>query len=81
MGLRKYAGEVIKEGRRVRWPKRDQFIPAFVAAVIICAFCALVLSLEDLAAGSLIGQIRELFKGFASRPSTSEEIRMFLGMF
>ena len=80
MGVRKYVGEVIKEGKRVRWPKRDQFIPAFVSAVIICAFCALVLSLEDLAAGSLIGQLRELFKTLGSRP-TADAIRMFLGMF
>ena len=80
MGLKKYVGEVVKEGKRVRWPKRDQFIPAFVSAVVICAFCALILSLEDLAAGSLIGQLRELFKALGSRP-TSEAIRMFLGMF
>ena len=63
MGVRKYTQEVIKEGKRVRWPKRDQFIPAFVAALIICGFCALVLSLEDLAAGSLIGQLKQLFSG------------------
>ena len=80
MGLRKYTKEVIKEGKRVRWPKRDQFIPAFVSAVIICVFCALVLSLEDFAAGSLIGQLKELFKGIGNRP-TVEAIRAFLGMF
>ena len=80
MGLRKYTKEVIKEGKRVRWPKRDQFIPAFVSAVIICVFCALVLSLEDFAAGSLIGQLKDLFKGIGNRP-TVEAIRAFLGMF
>ena len=80
MGLRKYTKEVIREGKRVRWPKRDQFIPAFVSAVIICVFCALVLSLEDFAAGSLIGQLKELFKGIGNRP-TVEAIRAFLGMF
>ena len=83
MGDRKYVTEVVKEGKRVRWPKRDQFIPAFVSAVIICLFCALVLSLEDFAAGSLIGQLKELFKSIGSRPAsneTVEAIRMFLGM-
>jgi preprotein translocase SecE subunit len=83
MGVKKFVGEVIKEGRRVRWPKRDQFIPTLVSAVIICAFCALVLSLEDLAAGSIIGQLRNLFSGIFSRPSseTVESIKAFLGMF
>ena len=80
MGAIKYTKEVIKEGKRVRWPKRDQFIPAFVSAVVICAFCALILSLEDLAAGSLIGQLKELFKTLGSRP-TLESIAMFLGIF
>ena len=28
MGVRKYAKEVIKEGKRVRWPKRDVFLLA-----------------------------------------------------
>ncbi len=84
MGVIKYTKEVIKEGKRVRWPKRDQFIPAFVSAVVICAFCALVLSLEDLAAGSLIGQLKELFKGLGSRPveeAVESTIRAFLSMF
>ena len=80
MGAIKYTKEVIREGKRVRWPKRDQFIPAFVSAVVICAFCALILSLEDLAAGSLIGQLKELFKTLGSRP-TLESIAMFLGIF
>ncbi len=85
MGVKKFVGEVIKEGRRVRWPKRDQFIPTFVAAVVICAFCALVLSLEDLAAGSLIGQLRQLFSSFAKRPTSGDDvataIKVFLGLF
>jgi preprotein translocase SecE subunit len=83
MGVKKFVGEVIKEGRRVRWPKRDQFIPTFVAAIVICGFCALVLSLEDLAAGSLIGQLRTLFSSFLKRPGAASEvaesIRAFFG--
>ncbi len=73
MGVKKYTQEVIKEGKRVRWPKKDQFIPAFVTALVICAFCALVLSLEDLAAGSLIGQLKQLFSGLKSSSTSSSE--------
>lgn len=70
MGAKKYVQEVVREGKRVRWPKREQFVPALIAAVVICVFCALVLSLEDLAAGTLIGQLKELFKGFGGGGSS-----------
>ena len=33
----KYTKEVIREGKRVRWPKRDQLIPAIIAVVVIAA--------------------------------------------
>ena len=45
MTPKKYAQEVVREGKRVRWPKREQFVPALIAALVICIFCALVLSL------------------------------------
>ena len=61
MNPKKYAQEVVKEGKRVRWPKREQFIPALIAAVVICVFCALVLSLEDWVAGTLIEQLKSVF--------------------
>ena len=63
MGVRKYAKEVIKEGKRVRWPKRDVFLLSLLTTVIICVFCALVLRLEDLVAGELITALKEVFKG------------------
>ena len=53
MGVKKYTQEVIKEGKRVRWPKKEQFFPALITVIIICVFAALVLSLEDLVAGTL----------------------------
>ena len=62
MGVKKYAQEVIKEGKRVRWPKREEFIPALVAVLVVCVVAALFLSLEDWAAGTLIQQIKEIFK-------------------
>lgn len=61
MDPKKYAQEVVKEGKRVRWPKREQFIPALVAAVVICVFCALVLSFWDWIAGTLIQQLKNVF--------------------
>lgn len=63
MGVKKYTQEVIKEGKRVRWPKRETFVPALIAVTVICVFCALILSLEDWGAGSLINQLKELFSG------------------
>ena len=54
MGAKKYVKEVIKEGKRVRWPKWDVFFPALVTVIIICVFAALVLSLEDFVAGSIV---------------------------
>ena len=63
MTPKKYVQEVVREGKRVRWPKRDTFIPVFVAVLVTCIFCALVLSLEDWAAGTLIQQLKNLFSG------------------
>ena len=63
MGVRKYTQEVIKEGKRVRWPKKDVFVPALITTIVICVFCALILSIEDLASGSLIGELKEIFGG------------------
>lgn len=59
----KYTKEVIKEGKRVRWPKRDVLIPTIVVVVCIAAFAAIFLSLEDLTAGSLINQLKNVFGG------------------
>ena len=79
MGAKKYVKEVIKEGKRVRWPKWDVFFPALVTVIIICVFAALVLSLEDFVAGSIVNTIKGWFSSL--RPAddtTSAAIRMFL---
>ena len=73
MGVRKYASEVIKEGKRVRWPKKEIFFPTLLTVIVICVFCALVLSIEDWAAGTLIGQLKELFKGLGGNSGGGEE--------
>ena len=63
MGVRKYAKEVIKEGKRVRWPKRDVFLVALVTTLVICVFCALILRLEDLIGIKLLEALKDVFKG------------------
>lgn len=62
MGVKKYTKEVIKEGKRVRWPKRDVFLVALVTTIVICVFCALVLRIEDLVSGELIKALKDVFK-------------------
>ena len=61
MTPRKYVGEVIREGKRVRWPKRDELIPAIIVVVIITVLAALILYVEDLAGNSLIQIIKDAF--------------------
>lgn len=61
MGVKKYTAEVIKEGKRVRWPKREELIPTIIVVVAIAAFAAIFLSLEDWAAGSLLQTLKEAF--------------------
>jgi len=63
MGLRRYTAGVIKEGKRVRWPKRDVLIPAIVVVVIIAVICSLLLFAEDWAGNSLIQILKNAFKG------------------
>ena len=59
----KYAKEVIKEGKRVRWPKREQLVPMIIVVIAITAFAAIFLSLEDLTAASMISQLKAAFGG------------------
>ena len=59
MGVKKYSQEVIKEGKRVRWPKKEQFFPTLIAVILICGFTALILTIEDWGAGTLIGQLKD----------------------
>lgn len=63
MGVKKYVGEVVKEGKRVRWPKKDVFIAALVTTLVICIFCALILRLEDFTARKLIDALEAVLSG------------------
>ena len=61
MGVKKFTSEVIKEGKRVRWPKRDVLIPAFIVVVIIAALTGLILMGEDALGKDLIDVLRKTF--------------------
>jgi preprotein translocase, SecE subunit, bacterial len=57
----RYFKGVGKEAKRIRWPKKDVFLPAIITVVVITAFAAIFLLVEDLAAGTLIQQLRDAF--------------------
>jgi preprotein translocase SecE subunit len=42
--------EVVKEGKRVRWPSREVLWPAIAVVIAISVFAAVFLALEDLTA-------------------------------
>lgn len=63
MGLKKYFAGVIKEGKRVRWPKREVLIPSIIVVVIIAAVTGLLLFAEDLAGKQLIDILSDAFAG------------------
>jgi len=62
MNIKKYSSEVVREGRRVRWPKREELIPTIIVVLSISIFAALALSLEDLLVGELLKQLRNAFE-------------------
>ena len=61
MGVKKYAAGVIKEGKRVRWPKRDVLVPAIIVVIIIATIAGLLLMAEDWAGNSLIQILKNAF--------------------
>ena len=62
MGLKSYAKGVVKEGKRVRWPKRDVLIPSIIVVIIIATVAGLLLFAEDAAGAKLIGLLKDAFK-------------------
>lgn len=61
MGLKSYAKGVVKEARRVRWPKREVLIPSIIVVIIIAAVTGLLLFAEDLAGKKLIDILADAF--------------------
>jgi len=57
----KYLKEVVKEGKRVRWPKREELWPSIAVVLVITIFVALFLALEDLTAQNIINQLKDAF--------------------
>lgn len=57
-----YFRGVGREAKRVRWPKRETFLPAIGVVIAITVFAAIFLVLEDLAAGTLIEQLQKAFE-------------------
>ena len=54
MGLRKFTKDVVKEGKRVRWPKADVLIPSIVVVLVISFLTGLILFGEDALGKQLI---------------------------
>ena len=54
MGLKKFTKDVIKEGKRVRWPKADVLVPSIVVVIVISFLIGLVLFGEDMLGQKLI---------------------------
>ena len=61
MGLGKFAKDVVKEGKRVRWPKRDVLVPSIIIVVIIAAVVGLILTGEDALGKGLIDVLKSTF--------------------
>ncbi len=61
MGLRRFAAGVVKEGKRIRWPKKEELIPAIIVVVLIAAITGLLLFGEDAAGKKLIDILKDAF--------------------
>lgn len=63
MGVKSFAKGVVKEGKRIRWPKRDVLIPSIIVVIIIATVTGLLLFGEDMAGKRLIEILTSAFKG------------------
>ena len=61
MGLKRFALGVIKEGKRVRWPKKEVLLPSIVVVIIIAVITGLLLFAEDAAGKKLIDILTDAF--------------------
>ena len=67
MGAKSYFKGVVKEGKRVRWPKREVLIPSIVVVIIIAAVAGLILFAEDAAGARLISILKDAFKNVGGK--------------
>ncbi len=63
MGLKKYSAEVVKEAKRVRWPKREVLFGTILVVLVVVVFAASILFIEDLAVSKLLGELERVFEG------------------
>ena len=57
-----YVKGVFKEGKRIKWPKKDVFLPWVAVVLCITIFAAIFLAIEDYAGGILVAQLRQAFE-------------------
>ena len=67
MGAKSYAKGVVKEAKRVRWPKRDVLIPSIVVVIFIAAVAGLLLFAEDAAGARLISILKDAFTNMGGK--------------
>ena len=61
MGLKSYTKGVVKEAKRVRWPKRDVLVPSIIVVIVIALFAGFLLFAEDAAGQKLIEILKDAF--------------------
>ena len=59
--IKKYFINVIKEAKRVKWPKITILYYSVVVVFVISLIFAFFLSIEDLAAGIIFKQLKKIF--------------------
>ena len=57
-----YFKGVFKEGKRIKWPKKDVFLPSLAVVLCITIFASIFLAIEDYACGILVAQLRQSFE-------------------
>lgn len=57
----RYFKGVWKEMKRIKWPSKEKFVPSIIVVICITVFAGLFLAVEDLAAATLIEQLRNAF--------------------
>ena len=59
--LTKYFKGVAKEGKRVRWPKKNELWGSIAVVVAVTLFAALCLAASDALTAELLGQLEDAF--------------------
>ncbi len=59
----KYLKEVVKEGKRVRWPNKETLWPSIAVVIVISVIVACFLALWDYLGSSIIDLLTKAFGG------------------